>query len=172
MSRMKIFAGICFLLLAALPAANAQGVTGQISGTVVDAAGAMVAGAPVELTHDLSQQVHRFVTDSNGAFIFTGLVPGSYSIHIAQPGFKAYDQKGIPVSTQERVDLHEIKLQIGEVTSTIEVAAAAVHVATDSSDRSIAIGLQQIVDTPTRGRNPSTYISSSPSSTSYTGSLA
>src|SRR5205814_2546260 len=37
-----------------------------------------------------------------------------------------------------------------------------VHVATDSSDRSIAIGLQQIIDTPTRGRNPVALIMTLP----------
>ena len=36
------------------------------------------------------------------------------------------------------------------------------HVATDSSDRSIAINLQQIVDTPTRGRNPISIIMTLP----------
>ena len=63
---------------------------------------------------------------------------------------------------QERVDLHDIALSVGDVTSTVEVQASSVHVATDSSDRSIAIGLQQIADTPTRGRNPLSLIMTLP----------
>jgi YD repeat-containing protein len=43
---------------------------------------------------------------------------------------------------------------LGGMTSTVEVEGRAVHVATDSSDRSISINLRQIEDTPTRGRNP------------------
>ena len=143
-----------FLLLAMLPTANSQSVTGQISGTVTDPAGAVVVGAPVQLTHDLSKQVREFTTDLSGSFVFTGLVPGNYSLHVAQPGFKAYDQNAITVSALERVDLHELKLSVGDVSSTVEVSGQTVHVATDSSDRSIAITLQQIQDTPTRGRNP------------------
>ena len=77
MSRVQAAAAIVFPLLAMLPTANAQSVTGQIAGTVVDPAGAIVAGASVRLSHDLSQQVHQFVTESNGAFLFTGLVPGA-----------------------------------------------------------------------------------------------
>src|SRR6266567_851785 len=61
-SRVSVAAAIMFPLLAMLPTANTQSVTGQIAGTVVDAAGAIVAGASVRLTHDLSQQVHQFVT--------------------------------------------------------------------------------------------------------------
>ena len=77
-------------------------------------------------------------------------------------GFKTYEQKGITVAAQERVDLHEIALQVGDVATTVEVASDAVHVATDSSDRSVDINLKQIEDTPTRGRNPVSLIMTLP----------
>jgi hypothetical protein len=157
-----LIVGVLCLLLAMVPAANAQSVTGQISGNVADSSGGSLVGAVVRLTHDLSQQERSFTTASNGSFVFTNLVPGSYSLRISMAGFKNYEQKSIPVSAQERVDLHEIQLSVGEVTSTIEVLASSVHVATDSSDRSIAIGLQQIADTPTRGRNPLSLIMTLP----------
>ena len=162
MKRVGYLVTVLICLLAMLPAVYGQSVTGQISGTVVDPAGGIVPGATVQLTHDLSQQVRKFVTDSNGSFIFTGLVPGAYSLHILQAGFKGYDQKSIMVAAQERVDLHELKLAVGDVTSTVEVQGSSVHVATDSSDRSISIGLQQIMDTPTRGRNPVSLIMTLP----------
>ena len=162
MYRLRLITGVLFLLLALLPAANAQSVTGQISGTVVDPSGGTLVGATVQLTADLSQQERTFTTSGTGSFTFTGLVPGSYSLKVSQAGFKNYEQKAITVAAQERVDLHEIALQVGDVTSTVEVAANAVHVATDSSDRSIAIGLQQIDDTPTRGRNPLNVIMTLP----------
>ena len=154
MSRLKVFTGILLGLLALLPTAGAQSVTGEISGIVVDPAGAVVPGASVQLTHDLSQTVHKFTTETNGAFIFTGLVPGTYSLRVTQAGFKATEQTGITVAAQERVDLHEVHLEVGEVTSAVEVTADAVHVATDSSDRSMDMNLKQILDDPTRGRNP------------------
>ena len=162
MLRFRLFALVAFLLLAMLPAANAQSVTGQISGIVVDPAGASVAGAKVQLIHDQSQTVHNYTAESNGSFFFTGLVPGAYSLRVAQAGFKGYDQRGITVAAQERVDLHEVHLEVGDVTSTIEVQANSVHVATDSSDRSVDINLTQIVDTPTRGRNPISLIMTLP----------
>src|SRR5690349_14533775 len=126
MTKNRILVAVLSCLLALTATLSGQSVTGQISGTVTDASGAVVAGAAIQLTHDLSQQSQRFVTDQNGSFIFTGLVPGNYSLHITQPGFKAYDQRNIPVATQERVDLHDIKMQVGEVTSTIEVQASSV----------------------------------------------
>ena len=105
MHKLRMFLGAALLLLAMLPAANGQSVTGEISGTVVDPAGAVVPGAAVQLTHDLSQTIHKFTTESTGTFFFTGLVPGAYSLRVVQSGFKAYDQKGITIAAQERVDL-------------------------------------------------------------------
>jgi hypothetical protein len=154
--------GVLLCLSATVPTVCGQSVTGQISGTVADAAGAVVPGAVVQLTNDLSKQAHTFTADSNGLFMFTNIVPGSYSLRVTQPGFKVYVQNGITVAAQERVDLHELKLSVGEVTSTIEVQGQAVHVATDSSDRSISINLRQIEDTPTRGRNPLNLIMALP----------
>lgn len=158
MLRLRAFTGMFLLLAAVLPVARGQSVTGQVSGTIVDPAGAVVPGAAVQLIHDLSQTIHQFTTESTGEFLFTGLVPGAYSLRVAQKGFKTYDQSGITVAAQERVDLHQIRLEVGEVTSTVEVQADAVHVATDSSDRSMDMNLKQILDDPTRGRNPVSLI--------------
>ncbi len=44
-----------WLLLAMPPAANAQSVTGQLSGSVTDSTGAAIAGASVHLIQDVSQ---------------------------------------------------------------------------------------------------------------------
>ena len=86
MKRVGCIVTVLICLLATLPAVYGQSVTGQISGTVVDPAGAIVPGATVQLTHDLSQQTRKFVTESNGGFIFTGLVPGAYSLRVTHGG--------------------------------------------------------------------------------------
>ena len=131
----------------------AQSVTGQISGTVADQGGAAIVGAAVRLTHDLSKNIHNFKTDQDGNFLFTGLIPGNYSVHIEMAGFRGYDQRAIAVTAEERVSLHTIKLMIGDVASTVEVVAEVARVATESSDRSILVNQQMIEDTPISGRD-------------------
>ena len=150
------------MLWSMLPIAYGQGVTGQMSGTVVDASSGVLAGATVRLTAVDTKQERSFTTGTNGAFSFTGLIPGTYTLNVGMPGFKSYVQNGIPLGAQERVDLNRIVLSIGDVTSTVEVTAGPVRVATDSSDRAISIGLRQIEDTPTRGRNPLSLIMTLP----------
>ena len=149
---------VAWLLLTLLPATHAQSVTGQISGTVEDAVGSVIAGATVRLTHDLSKNIRNFTTDANGNFQFTGLIPGEYSLHISHSGFKGYDQRAINVGAEERVALHELKLTVGDVTSTVEVVAEGARVSTDRSDRSIVVTARQIEDTPISGRDDALYI--------------
>lgn len=134
--------------------ANAQSVTGQVSGVVVDPSGAAVAGAEAGLTHDLTKQVRTFTTDSSGSFVFTNMVPGAYTLRITMAGFKAHEARGLNVLAQGRIHLNEIRLDVGDVSSTVEVEAEAVHIATNSSDRTVSMGRQEIEDRPTRGRNP------------------
>ncbi len=115
--------------------ANAQTVSGQISGRVTDPQSAVIGGAAVQLTNDLTQQVREFVTDETGGFVFLSLVPGDYSLAVELPGFKTYQQKAIHVSAQERLNLHDIKLELGELSNTVSVEAEQARVQTTTADR-------------------------------------
>ena len=152
MKQVKTAVPFVSLLLALLPTANAQTITGSVFGSVADSAGAVVAGARIQLTNDISKQVREYKTDNNGDFQFSSVIPGAYTLKVTQPGFNAFEQS-VTISAQERVDVHTIKLTVGDVTTSISVLAEAAHVATDSSDRAQNINLQQIADTPVRGRD-------------------
>jgi hypothetical protein len=149
---LKSAASLLFLLLVCLPS-YPQGVVGQISGTVADQSGEVLKGAEVRLIHNLSGQLRINETDASGTFLFLDLVPGEYSVHIAFPGFKSFDRPAISVSALEKVALHEIRLEVGDVNSTVTVMAEEAHVATDSSDRGFLVNATQIEDTPLRGRD-------------------
>ena len=154
---------VAALLFSLAPYANSQTVSGQISGVVVDAQNAAVAGATVEVTSTLTQAVRTFQAEMTGGFLFPGLQPGTYTIKITHPGFKTYTQTAINVSQQERVDLHTIKLEIGDVGATVTVEAEAARVATDSSDRTVALNMRQIEDIPSAGRTFTDVMRSLPS---------
>ena len=79
---------VAFTLLALTPIANAQTVTGQITGTVVDSAGAVVAGASVQVVNGITKQVRTFTTSANGSFIFPDLVPADYDLRVTHPGLR------------------------------------------------------------------------------------
>jgi hypothetical protein len=157
-----------FALLAVLPIANAQTTSATVTGLLTDPTGGAIVGAKVQLTNDLSKQVNEFTTDSGGRFEFQ-VTAGDYTFHVAQAGFKAYEQKVNVVQT-ERFDMHEIKLTVGDVATSVEVTAAIAHVQTDSSDRTIAVNQTQIEDTPSAGRNFLNILRSLPGSAMTTTS--
>ena len=141
------------MLLAFMPMASAQTVTGSVIGTVADPARAVIANAQVQLINNISRQPREYRTSSSGSFEFGSIIPGIYSLKVTQPGFKTYEQQNVTISSQERVDLHTIRLTVGDVSTSIEVQAEAAHVATSSSDRAQNVNLTQIGDTPVRGRD-------------------
>jgi hypothetical protein len=153
MTKAPVLAKLVVCALASMPAAISQTVTGSITGTVVDSGDAIVIGASVRLTNEVTQQQREFLTAGNGTFTFVDLVPGDYRIRVVHPGFKTYVQNGITVGTLEKVDLHNLRLDVGDVSTSVEVQAQAARIVTDSSDHALDINLKQIEQTPIRGRN-------------------
>ena len=84
------------LLLASLPLFS-QASQSAIQGAVYDQTHAVIAGATVQVTNDITKQVREFTTSANGSFIFPDLVPADYDLKVTHPGFKTYKQNRITV---------------------------------------------------------------------------
>ena len=162
MKSVRALALLVFPLSTMMPVANAQTVTGSMTGTVVDAGDALVVGARVQLTNEITKQVREFSTSGNGTFTFPDIFPADYDLKVTQTGFKTYVQNGITVGTLEKVDLHTIKLEIGDVATAVEVKAEAARVVTNSSDHATDVNLKQLEETPIRGRNWEGFIKDLP----------
>ncbi len=113
-----------FLLVISAPVsvwtpANAQGIT-QLSGTVVDTSGAVIAGATVQVRSANGTVQITTQSDANGSFIISGLSAGNYRLVVSNPGFET---KEIPVTigTTEAPAPLRISLAVGSVSTTINV---------------------------------------------------
>jgi len=130
----KAISALCLFILAlSVPlAARAQAVYGSIVGTVVDSSGAGVPGAKVTIT-DLNRSV-SFTTTSNESGFFTqrSLIAGRYQVRIEATGFSASVQEvGVSVDQETTVD---IKMQVGQLSETVEVTGGAPLLKTERSD--------------------------------------
>src|SRR6266852_1271024 len=112
-----------FAALFAAPA-SAQVSTGSGSGNLVDAQGAGVPSASVQLTNKDSNQVFASQSDNAGLFHLAQLQPGTYRVEISKQGFKKVAFDTIEVAVGADKGLGAIKLEIGEVTATVEVSSA------------------------------------------------
>src|SRR5262245_27285900 len=87
--RIQFFAVSFILTLLIAPAivAQTQITTGTIQGTVVDANGASVPGANVEIKNLGTNFTRTLTTDDEGRFIAPLLQPGNYSVTVSKQGF-------------------------------------------------------------------------------------
>src|ERR1041385_6168498 len=89
MKRVQQFCMIAFLCCCLpLTLANAQSAaSAQISGTVLDPQGAVVAGAKVTATNQATGQARAVETTSTGNYVIPNLAPGKYDIAVNAKGF-------------------------------------------------------------------------------------
>jgi len=146
---------LTLILLAALFSARlyAQGLTGQISGTITDPTSAAVPNAAVELRNTATAQVRQTVASSSGDFIVSELLPGTYSLKVAASGFTTFEQTGLVLTATERLVLRTITLRVGEMVQTTTVQAEAVRVQTQSGERTGLITSKQLQEVPLKSRD-------------------
>src|SRR3954452_1987234 len=133
----KIVAAVAVLTLltAFTVPAFAQGsaessVRGNLSGSVVDASGALVTGAKVTITGATGSKTDT--TNQEGQFLFPLLTPGFYSVKVEKGSFKTADVKGVEVVTGKTSNLR-VGMVAGEQTDVVEVLGNAITVDTTST---------------------------------------
>jgi hypothetical protein len=127
-------------------------VTGVVSGSVLDASGAVVPGATVKLTSETTSEVREAKSSGEGLFSFTAVPRDSYTLKVEHAGFKAFERTGIGVSANEHVALNALTLELGSSAETITVAAKAAHVETESSEEAADVTGDQVANLTARGR--------------------
>jgi hypothetical protein len=92
----------------------------QLSGTVVDTSGAVIAGATMQVWRANGTVQRTAQSDRNGFFFLSGLAAGSYRLVVSNPGFET---KEIPVTigTTEAPAPLRISLAVGSVSTSINV---------------------------------------------------
>src|SRR5690242_2705150 len=84
----------------------AQTEKGQLTGTVLDATGAMLAAADVVVTN-VATGTHRATqTTSEGFYAVPSLDPGDYSIEVKRSGFRPVRRSGISLRVNERINVN------------------------------------------------------------------
>ncbi len=137
--------------LCALPL-SAQVATGDILGTVTDSTGSIIPGASIRVENVGTHEVRTFTTKGTGEYTFSALQPGTYSVTVTSPSFKAFTTSNIVVSASDRVRI-DAKLQLGSVNEVVEVEATPTALQTDSTTVGSTITEKTLVDAPLNGRN-------------------
>src|SRR5450759_2717061 len=122
---------VVFVMSAALSCGHLyaqMSVTGAVSGTIMDASGAVAPGATVKLTSETTRQARETKSDNEGLFSFTAVPRDSYTLKVERAGFKAIERTGIAVSANEHVALSGLTMALGSSSETVTVMSEAAHV--------------------------------------------
>jgi Carboxypeptidase regulatory-like domain len=144
----RVFAA---LFLAASFAFAQVNVT-SVAGTVSDPSGAAVPGATVTITNSDNGAKFTAVTADRGEYSIPDLPAGPYRVSVSKAGFRTaiVGNVALIVGVPGAVN---VKLEVGQTTETIEVAAGAEVVQTTSADVSTNLTGKQLTDLPFATRN-------------------
>ena len=148
MLQTKLFA----LWFGCVLALHAQAPTGQITGTVVDASGAVVRGASVTASNAATNQQRATITDEDGLFLIPALPPGNYDVRVEAPGFSRQSRAGVELQVGQ-VARTDFSLKVGDVAETIQVVGGAPVIDSETASLGTVIENKRIVDLPLNGRN-------------------
>jgi hypothetical protein len=111
---------------------HAQALSG-INGTVTDTSGAAIAGATVTVTNVDTNVSKKTVTTSAGTYYVTDLIPGTYTVKVEQPGFKASVQQKVIV-VGGATSTANATLETGAVAQEVIVNAPSVALQTEQPE--------------------------------------
>src|SRR5256885_1824556 len=141
-SRLATLVVFAVFLLAGV--AQAQTITGSITGTVVDSSGAIVPGSKLTVTNEATGAERTLITTENGVFIFTNLVPTTYSVKIEQPGFRPVTRTALTLTSGDRLALGSIQLEADKTSEASSVTGEVAALKTESADVPATLGTPQI----------------------------
>src|ERR1043165_3656151 len=142
-ARPSLFFGLlltALMLFATAPISFAQ-TSSTLRGVVRDPQGAVVPNATVTLTGAQRGNERQAKTSDDGAYVFTSVDPGVYTLKIEMQGFKTYQQK-VSLAPSETRGL-DAELQIG-VSGEVTVVDEGSIIKTETGERSDTITAQQI----------------------------
>ena len=101
-------------------AASDRAYSPQLSGTVVDTSGAVIAGATVQVRSADGTVQRTTQSDTNGFFILSGLPAGDYRLVVSNPGFETKEIL-VTIGTTGAPAPLRISLVVGAVSTTVNV---------------------------------------------------
>jgi hypothetical protein len=148
------------ILFLAVSLSWAQVNTGSLSGVVTDPNGLVIAGAKVIATHVPSARAYETISSDAGLYAFPNLDVGPYTVTVEQAGFKKLTRSGLVIALSTRSVL-DLKLEIGEVSQTIEVTGEAPLLQTATSEVGTNFAPKLFQDAPFYAgglRNPESFV--------------
>jgi hypothetical protein len=143
------FLSIAFVLLALVATApmNAQVISGDIVGTILDKTGATVPGASIEAVNVATGVHYPTTAEASGEYRLNNLPVGVYNITASSANFAATTINGFHVDLNKTITL-QITLEIKGAVTSIEVSGQAVALDTTTAQLQNTFEGKELADLP------------------------
>ncbi len=145
--------GICVLAMIAITAVvqgQTQITTGTIQGTVLDANGAAVPGANVEIKNAETNFVKTAITDDQGRFVALQVPSGRYIVTVSKSGFATLVVEKADLTVGQALNL-PLSMKVSAVQETVTISATPT-VDTLKTESSTTLNETTVNTTPILGR--------------------
>jgi outer membrane receptor protein involved in Fe transport len=126
---------------------RAQTTSGDLVGTVFDSSGAGVPGGTIVATNVDTNVSTSAKTNDNGEYRIGNLLVGRYNLTATASGFASAKVENIQIQLNA-TQTANLTLQIGQVSTTVEITAAAVAIDTTTAQVQSTFDARQIVNMP------------------------
>ena len=150
----KKLASVSFvaLVVCLLPHAFAQ-VNATVGGTVTDTSGAVMPKVDVVAKNNSTGISTKGTTNESGAYEFSSLQPGPYTMSATVAGFKTERFNNVDLGQGQQVRLN-FTMQVTQAGETVEVVAEAdTQLATTSSSVGGVLANKEVLNLPVASRN-------------------
>jgi len=145
------------LTLLALPLyMSGQAISGDLTGTVLDPAGAAIPNAKVEAVNDATGVTATTNTNQNGEYRFSNLQPGTYAVNVTASAFAAGQLRNVRVNLN-RIATANVTLAVGQTRTTVEVTEAPAVIDTTTAQVQNTYEAKQAEDLPITSQGSGVY---------------
>jgi len=152
---MRLGKAVVFLLLTVLTGVLGFGQTdrGNITGTVVDPSGAVLANAAIEARNAANGQVFNAASTATGNYTLSQLPAGAYELSVTASGFKKYNRTGLDVAPTQTIRI-DVSMEVGSAAESVTVTAEATLLRTETGEVGQNVTVAQLNQLPIMGVGP------------------
>ncbi|MEX2264709.1 MAG: TonB-dependent receptor [Bryobacteraceae bacterium] len=147
----SLWAG-ALLLLALSASLSGQTITATVTGLVADPSGASVADAKITATNAATNFSSTTQSNAAGTYTLLFLPSGTYNLTAEAAGFKKLSLGPIRLEVNQTARL-DLKLEVGEITQSVEITDVAPVLQTESTTTGGVIDSGKLTNLPLNGRN-------------------
>jgi len=129
------------LPLAVMRATAQSSPAGRISGMIYDGSGATVPGAIVTAYNPDTGKQETTISGDAGDYLLAAIPVGRYVVQVRKPGFRLFQNEGVVLDANAPLRL-DVKVEVGEITESVEVTGKAPPAAkiSNAAPRRIRVG--------------------------------